>query len=94
MTETRLTGSLPNMVMEITHRAEPDGSAEHMTIRLTATPGFDAVLPMVAQVPLLLPAWDGQMAAWAQVWLAPWTALMRANPFLPRLPRHPGTDET
>lgn len=76
MTETKLTGTLPNMVVEITHRAAPDGSAEHMTIQLTATPSFEAALPMLAQMPML-------MNGWSQFWLAPWLSLARANPLLP-----------
>lgn len=83
MTETKLTGTLPNMVVEITHRAEPDGSAEHMTIQLTATPSFDAALPMLAQMPMLLTAMQGPMAGWTQFWLAPWIGMMRSNPLLP-----------
>jgi hypothetical protein len=87
MTETKLTGTLPNMVMEITHRAEPDGSAEHMTIHLTATPGFDAVLPMLTQMPML-------MNGWSQFWLAPWLGMARANPLLaPAIARILGSDK-
>lgn len=71
MTETILTGNLPNMTVRISHRAEPDGSAEHMLIQLTALPSFDAALPMLT----LFTAWNA--------WMAPWAALARANPFLP-----------
>lgn len=88
MPETKLTGTLPTMSVEITHRTAPDGSAEHMTIEVTATPGFDAMLPLLTQMPLMLagmnnPTTFWPMADWAQAWLAPWTALARANPFLP-----------
>lgn len=78
MTETTLTGNLPNITMRISHRAEPDGSAEHMVIQLTALPNFEAALPLLgnlAPMPTLLAVWNA--------WMAPWTALARANPFLP-----------
>lgn len=78
MTETHLTGNLPNMTVRISHRAEPDGSAEHVVIQLTAAPDFEAALPLLsnfAAMPSLLSAWSA--------WMAPWAALAKANPFLP-----------
>lgn len=88
MTETKLTGALPAMNVEISHHAEPDGSAEHMTIRITATPDFRAALPLAGglmQLPGMLAPMGGfqaPLAAW-QAMMAPWARMMRANPFLP-----------
>lgn len=67
MDETKISGDLPNMHIEITRTTEPDGSAEHMTIQLTATPDFRSTLPMLAafQAPML--AWQAMMAPWMRV---------------------------
>lgn len=67
MDETKISGDLPNMHIEITRTAEPDGSAEHMVIHLTATPDFRSTLPMLAafQAPLLV--WQAMMAPWMRV---------------------------
>ncbi|MGE5547432.1 MAG: hypothetical protein ACM33T_11075 [Solirubrobacterales bacterium] len=91
MDETRLTGDLPNLKVEIVHRAEPDGSAEHMSILLTATPDFRAALPLAgqfAQLPLMM-GMTNPFALWAEAsrtLMQPWLALARANPFLPLPP--------
>jgi hypothetical protein len=80
MEETRITGDLPGLRMEIAHRADPDGNAEHMVVTLTATPDFQSALPLVSrlgQIPLMM----NPLAAW-QAWMAPWAALAKANPFL------------
>lgn len=90
MDETRLTGTFPNMLVEITHRAAADGGAEHLAIQLTATPDFRSVLPLVAgfgQLPMaqaFLFPWTIWAHA-AQSFLAPWSALTTANPFAPRI---------
>lgn len=75
MDETRITGELPNLRVEIVRRAAEDGGAEMLTLNLTATPSFQSALP------LAFTAWQGL----AQAMLAPWMALAQANPFL-RLP--------
>lgn len=64
MDETRITGDLPNMHIEITRTAEPDGSAEHMTIHLTATPNFQAALPLPLMMLSPMLAWQNMMAPW------------------------------
>ncbi|EME69660.1 hypothetical protein H261_12121 [Paramagnetospirillum caucaseum] len=83
--ETRIVGDLPNLRMEIVHRHDAGGAAEHMIIHLSATPSFQA-----AETLLLggLPpaAWSNPFALWstmAQAWLAPWTqAFGGGNPWL------------
>lgn len=84
MDETTITGTLPNMTVEITHRADPQGGAEIMTINLRATPDFNAALPLIGglgqMAPLLAP-----MQMWSQVmqtWMAPWQELAKVNPLL------------
>jgi hypothetical protein len=84
MDETKVTGALPNV--EITHRQAPDGSAEFLTINLTATPDFRTALPLAgafAQMPLMMGALHSPLQLWtqtAQAMLTPWTQLLRANP--------------
>lgn len=94
MEETKVTGALPNVNVEITHRQAPDGSAEFLTINLTATPDFRAALPLMgnfAQMPLMLGALQSPLHLWAQAaqaMMAPWTQLMRANPMAAPLVEH------
>ena len=84
MDETTITGTLPTMTVEISHRADPDGGAELMTIHLRATPDFHTALPLIGGLgqmsPLLAPwhMWQQAMAAW----MAPWRNLAAANPLL------------
>jgi hypothetical protein len=76
MEETRITGRFPALNMEIDHVAE-DGR-EVMTIRLTATPDFEAALPLAVNLLTNLPAMN-PMALWLQAmqsWMTPWQALM------------------
>ncbi|MBC7953579.1 MAG: hypothetical protein H7Z12_17395 [Rhodospirillaceae bacterium] len=57
MDETKITGALPNMTVEITHGTADDGSAEHLTIHLTATPNLQSALPLfggLLQLPLMM----------------------------------------
>lgn len=75
MEETRIVGDLPNVRIELTHRAEPDGSAEHMVINLTATPDFRSALPLLGNVNALFQP----LALW-QAMMAPWMALASSNP--------------
>lgn len=98
MDETKLTAELPNMNVEIIHRAAPDGSGEMVTINLHATPDFRSALPLLAgmaQLPLMLgggtdpfalfPSSTSPLALWSlatQAIMAPWLTLVRVNPFL------------
>jgi len=88
MDETTITGHLPNMTVEISHRADPDGGAELMTIHLRASPDFQTALPLAGGLvgglgqmsPLFAP-----LQMWSQAmetWMAPWRQLADANPLL------------
>ncbi len=79
MDETRISGDLPNLRIEVVRRASEDGAAEMLSLNLTATPDLRSALP------LAFTAWQGL----AQAMLSPWMALAQANPFL----RLPGPDE-
>ena len=84
MDETKLTGALPNMTVEITHGTSDDGSAEHLTIHLKATPNLQSALPLFGGL-LQLPFMLGQspFAAWTQATqalMAPWANLAQLNP--------------
>lgn len=46
MDETTITGHLPNMKVEISHRVDAEAGAEVMTIQLRASPDFNAALPL------------------------------------------------
>lgn len=75
MDETHIVGELPNVRIELTHRAEPDGSAEHMVINLTATPDFRSALPMLGNLGMMAQP----MALW-QSMMNQWFSLARNNP--------------
>ena len=64
MDDIKITGALPNMTMELSHSAEADGSAEHIVLRLTATPNFQSALPlldgMVQGLPMMMTSLLGQ----------------------------------
>ncbi|MEL6476176.1 MAG: hypothetical protein AAFR17_02520 [Pseudomonadota bacterium] len=89
MTETRITAQLPKLDVEFTRQELPEQNAETITMRLTATPSFEAFgnhlfahsgLPfgpaaaLQAAAPMMTP---GLGAAW----LAPWAA-MPVNPMM------------
>ncbi|MBX9635726.1 MAG: hypothetical protein K2X44_12155 [Magnetospirillum sp.] len=92
MDEIKLTGALPNMDVEITHRTAADGSAEHLTIHLVATPNFQSALPLVSglvQLPFMLgsaqsPFAQSPFALWTeamQTLMAPWAGMAHSNPW-------------
>lgn len=87
MDETKMTGALPNMNVEITHRMAPDGSAEQLTIHLVATPNFQSALPLAGTLlplPFMLGAAQSPWAAWTQAvqaLMAPWASLAQSNPW-------------
>ncbi len=85
MDETKLTGMLPNLMIEIVHRVSDDSSAEHLSVNLTALPDFRAALsglgrftlpPMAFPSAFLLaPPTDRDDAALPlglDFWLTPW----------------------
>jgi hypothetical protein len=88
MDETRIVGNLPGMRVEITHRRDPDGQAEHMSIDLTATPSLRAAEGLMGSLPVMMALSRHPLAAWAGLagaLMAPWMALAKANPWLPTL---------
>jgi len=78
MEETKLTAALPNLDVQIVHRAFPDENAEAISITFKATPDFQSVSRMLAPSLPMLPMmafWAAPMQAWTglmqQAW-APW----------------------
>lgn len=81
MDETKVIATLPNLDIEMTRCAAADGQSELVTIRMRATPSFDAfartLTPQAMMAPLL--AANPFLAWWSQAMtqaLAPWTALL------------------
>lgn len=58
---TRITGSLPNVDLEIIRREDPNGGCESVSITMHARPGFDAVAAT------LLPALGNPALLWSQM---------------------------
>jgi hypothetical protein len=86
--ETRITGRLPNVDIEITHRRLPGGEAEQVTVSLVATPSFEAFARFVeAGNPLL--AWTAMnpfATAWLQMVQSAWAPWLGAAAPSTRLP--------
>jgi hypothetical protein len=87
--ETRIVGNLPNLRMEIVHRQDSEGGAEHVSIHLSAAPSFQAAEKLLLDS-LSPAAWTNPFALWvdmAQAWLAPWTGApddaLSSGPTLP-----------
>ena len=82
MEETKLTAALPNLDVQIVHRAYPDENAEAISITFKATPDFATVGKMLAPNLPLLALWAAPMQAWTglmqQAW-APWLNAMGAS---------------
>ncbi len=76
MTETRITGRLPQLDLEIRTGRDEDAGAEWMTVSLRAVPSFEAAAR-------LFDPW-----LWWQVALAwnPWLACMQKAAMLPASP--------
>ncbi|MGU7782000.1 hypothetical protein [Burkholderia sp. PU8-34] len=82
MGHTTLTAHLPTVDVEITRHELPDRHAEAMTIRITATPSFDAAAQWLLQTgmfPVASPfsQWVDVMQAWQRAWYPVW------QPWLP-----------
>jgi hypothetical protein len=69
--ETRILGRLPNVDIQIVHRAARDGEDECLTVTMRAVPSFEAVGRMLeAANPMLF--WTQMMrAAWS-----PWMGIL------------------
>lgn len=82
MEETKLTAALPNLDVQIVHRAYPDENAEAISITFRATPDFETVGKMLAPNLPLLALWAAPMQAWTglvrQAW-APWLNAVNAS---------------
>ena len=81
MQETKITAKLPDLDVEFTRQASPEGDAETITLRMTAVPSFEAVanhlmkpgaFPFVAPGPALM------MSLWTNPATNPWLAWSRA----------------
>ena len=78
MEETRITGQLPNLDIEFTRSEAPDGGSETITMRMTATPSFEAFGEHISQMGTL-PFGPQMMAPWLTAApLAPMMAPMLA----------------
>jgi hypothetical protein len=75
--ETRITGRVANLDIDIRHRRLLDEGAEQISVTLVATPGFDAFARLMPPVNPLL-AWTALnpfAAAWLRMW-SPWLGLL------------------
>jgi len=85
--ETRATARLPALNIEIAHGRAPGGGSEWITLRLEATPSFEAFGRGLE--------WANPFAFWAEAmrmaWL-PWLGSARGMGFLPGQGRKLGSD--
>jgi hypothetical protein len=75
--ETRITGRVANLDIDIRHRRLLDQDAEQISVTLVATPGFDAFAQLLGPANPLL-AWTALnpfVAAWLRMW-SPWFGLL------------------
>ncbi|WP_210252076.1 hypothetical protein [Rhodoplanes serenus] len=59
------TAQLPNLHIEVVHRAAPDGDGERLSIHLHATPSFAAFGQFLDTA--------NPLALWTQSWMQSWT---------------------
>jgi len=84
MDETRIDAQLPQLNIEVVRRDYPDGRAEVMTIKMTATPSFKAVGGMLTQgltgpmAGSVAGLWAAPMLAWAGMMQAAWAPFLGA----------------
>ena len=72
--ETRVFGRLPNLDIQVVHRAARDGEEEYLTVTMRAVPSFEAVgrileaaNPMVFWTQVMRAAWSpwmGMLSGW------------------------------
>lgn len=77
MGQTKLTAHLPTFDIGVTRQELPDQNAEAMTIKITATPSFDATAPWLLPTglfPIALPfsLWADFMQGWQRAWYPLW----------------------
>jgi hypothetical protein len=75
MEETRITSSVANLDVEIVRKDYPEDNAEVMTIRLQASPSFEAVGRSL-MAPFASPLLFGPFAVWARMMQAAWTPML------------------
>jgi hypothetical protein len=79
MEQTKLTANLPNLDVELVHVQDPEEHAEVVTIKMTASPSFEAVgdhlaksiinpVTMMWAIPFGL--WSGMVEAAWRPWLS------------------------
>jgi hypothetical protein len=97
--ETRITGRLPTVDIEMTHRRLPERDAEELSITMVATPSFEAFARVVeAGNPFL--AWISWnplgvwMSAMEQVWLSWARSMVLPAPRQPSPRRHHRAEDT
>ena len=75
MEETRITSSIANLDVEIVRKEFPDDNAEVMTIKLQATPSFEAVSRSLLS-PFSSPLLLNPLATWAQMMKIAWSPVL------------------
>lgn len=90
MEETRITSSVANLDVEIVRKDYPEDNAEVMTIRLTASPSFEAVSRSLV-APLAATMMFNPLTAWAQMMRAAWAPMLSAMAPRPQVARSADT---
>ena len=75
MDETRITSSIANLDVEIVRKEYPEDNAEVMTIKLQATPSFEAVSRSMLS-PFSSPFLFNPLTTWAQMVKIAWSPLL------------------
>ena len=75
MEETKITSSIANLDVEIVRKEYPEENAEVMTIKLQATPSFEAVSRSMLS-PFSSPFLFNPLTAWAQMMKIAWSPLL------------------
>jgi hypothetical protein len=94
MGQTTLTAHLPTVDVEITRHELPERNAEAMTIRIIATPSFDAAAQWLLQTALFPVAppfslWADFIQVWQRAWYPVWQPWLPADSPLRRSIREP-----
>lgn len=90
MEETRITASVAKLDVEIVRKDYPEDNAEVMTIRLTASPSFEAVSRSLV-APLTTAMMFNPLTAWAQMMRAAWAPMLSAMAPAMRVAPRPDT---
>ena len=82
MEETKITSSIANLDVEIVRKEYPEENAEVMTIKLQATPSFEAVSRSMLS-PFSSPFLFNPLTTWAQMMKIAWSPLLSS--MVPRI---------